>query len=62
MPARAPGNPSGEVYLDLGSGIGVHGSPQTLSAQAGLGCLSLSEDDAIDVANILSVGSRVVIR
>lgn len=62
IPARTPGNPYGDIYLDLGNGICVHGSPDTIPAQAGVGCVSLSDDDVADVASILSIGSRVIIR
>ncbi len=62
IPAGAAGNPYGNVYLDLGNGLCIHGSPDTVSTQAGLGCISLSNEDAIDIASILSLGSHVVIR
>jgi len=62
IPARTPGNPYGDIYLDLGNGVCVHGSPDTIPAQAGVGCVSLSDDDVADVASILSIGSRVIIR
>ena len=62
IPARAAGNPYGEIYLDLGNRVCVHGSPDTIPAQAGLGCLSLSDADAVDVAGILSVGSKITLR
>lgn len=62
IPARTAGNPYGDIYLDLGNGICVHGSPETIPAQAGVGCISLSDDDVADVASILSIGSKVIIR
>ncbi|MCU0978926.1 MAG: LysM peptidoglycan-binding domain-containing protein [Pirellulaceae bacterium] len=62
IPARAADNPYGDVYLDLGNGICVHGSPDSIPSQAGLGCLSLSDADVADIAGILSVGSKVTIR
>ncbi len=62
IPARAAGNPYGDVYLDLGNGICVHGSPETIPSQAGLGCVSLSDADVADIAGILSVGSKITIR
>jgi LysM repeat protein len=62
IPARAAGNPYGNVYLDLGNGICVHGSPDTIPSQAGLGCVSLSDADVADIAGILSIGSKVTIR
>lgn len=62
IPARAAGNPYGDIYLDLGNGICLHGSPETIPDQAGVGCISLSDDDVADVASILSIGSKVIIR
>jgi lipoprotein-anchoring transpeptidase ErfK/SrfK len=61
IPARSADNPYGDVYLDLGNRVGIHGSPDTIPA-SGLGCLSLSAADVADVRNILSVGSKVTIR
>lgn len=62
IPARAAGNPYGDVYLDLGKGVCIHGSPEMIPSQAGLGCVSLSDADVADIANILSIGSKVTIR
>lgn len=62
IPARSPGNPYGDIYLDLGNGVCVHGSPDAVPAQAGLGCVSLSDEDVADVASILSIGSKITIR
>lgn len=61
IPARSADNPYGNVYLDLGNRVAIHGSPDTIPA-SGLGCLSLSAVDVADVRNILSVGSRITIR
>jgi len=62
IPARTADNPYGGMYLDLGNGICVHGSPEKIPAHAGLGCISLSDSDVTDVASILSLGSKVTIR
>lgn len=62
IPARAADNPYGGMYVDLGNGVSVHGSPDKIPTHAGLGCISLSAGDVADVANILSLGSKVTIR
>ena len=63
IPARAADNPYGDVYLDLGNGICVHGSPDSIPSQAGLGCVSLSDCGCRrHRVRILSVGSKVTIR
>ncbi len=59
IPAGNPTNPYGNVWLDLGKEICIHGSPLDGTAAANRGCISLSPRDADDVFSILSVGSRV---
>jgi LysM repeat protein len=61
IPAGNPANPYGACWIDLGSGMSLHGSPEAGSAPTG-GCLSLAPRDAADVSAILSVGSQVTIR
>ena len=58
--AQAPTNPYGKHWLNLG-GITLHGSPELPSDETH-GCVSLSPKDAADVYNILTVGSKVVVR
>ncbi|MCA9210305.1 MAG: L,D-transpeptidase family protein [Planctomycetales bacterium] len=55
-------NPFGSVWLDLGNGLAIHGSPAGSNTNQGLGCISLSPRDANDVYGILSIGSKVIIR
>jgi LysM repeat protein len=62
IPARAPDNPYGDWWIDLGQGVSIHGVPQTIPQRAGLGCVSLESADASDVYGILSVRSKVLIR
>jgi lipoprotein-anchoring transpeptidase ErfK/SrfK len=62
--AGAPTNPLGGHLLALGSELAIHGtnpnaSPGTGQPEAGV---RLSAPDAVDVYDILTVGSRVVIR
>lgn len=61
--AGDPRNPLGDRWIDLGNQLGIHGS----SAPSGVGSdtrgsIRLSRQDAADVFDILSKGSRVVIR
>jgi lipoprotein-anchoring transpeptidase ErfK/SrfK len=56
--AGDPANPFGNVWLDLGREVFIHGSPMG-GADAQRGCISLSPRDADDVYGILSVGSTV---
>ena len=63
-PAIPPGdaaNPYGNVFLDLGRNLAIHGSAVS-EIPPTAGCISLSPRDAEDVYGILSVGSTVVIR
>ncbi|MBB73541.1 MAG: hypothetical protein CMJ75_03390 [Planctomycetaceae bacterium] len=59
-PATDPENPYGQVWLDLGQRICIHGSPLTATSKdLPTGCISLAPRDANDVFAILSAGSRV---
>jgi hypothetical protein len=58
--ADDPANPYGGVWIDLGHDVTIHGSP-TVGPQ-GLGCISLSPQDAQDVYGILSLQSEVIVR
>ncbi len=62
--ADDPSNPLGERWIDLGGGIGIHGTndSDSIGQAASRGCIRLSPADVVDVYDILSVGSRVVIR
>ena len=58
IPAGSPTNPFGNVWLDLGREVCIHGSAAA-GREQGRGCISLSPHDADDVFSILSVGSNV---
>lgn len=60
VPQDAKDNPYGRVWLDLGNSLGIHGSHSPEPNP--LGCISLSQQDAVDIYAILSEGSRVTIR
>ena len=55
-----PNNPYGQVWIDLGGDVCIHGGSE--KGDPRLGCISLSPIDANDVFGILSKGSGVVIR
>jgi lipoprotein-anchoring transpeptidase ErfK/SrfK len=61
VPAGSPDNPYGDVWLDLGGQLCIHGSPSTTSPTE-KGCISLAADYADDLYGILSQGSSVTIR
>jgi LysM repeat protein len=62
--ADDPRNPLGERWLDLGNRQGLHGTndPAGLASGAARGYLILGPRDSEDVYDILSVGSKVMIR
>ncbi|MBX9787862.1 MAG: L,D-transpeptidase family protein [Pirellulales bacterium] len=62
--ADDPANPLGERWISLGQQLGIHGSndPQGPARADERGCIRLSDRDIHDVYDILSVGSKVVIR
>lgn len=59
---RDPANPYGGIWIDLGEGLCLHGSPQNPSGGSDqMGCISLSPIDAADVFGMLDRGSKVEI-
>ncbi len=62
--ADDPENPLGELAIDLGDHIWIHGSQTSadLSEADPRGCVRLSARDMADVYDMLAVGSTVVIR
>lgn len=60
IPAGAPENPYGHIWIDLGNDMCIHGSGR--QGRPSEGCISLSPIDANDVFGILSRGSKVIIR
>jgi len=62
--ADDPANPLGERWIDLGNQIGIHGTndPASIGRAESRGCIRLSPTDVDDVFDILSIGSKVVIR
>ncbi|QDT11360.1 L,D-transpeptidase family protein [Stieleria marina] len=59
--AGSPANPYGKVWIDLGSQLCIHGSPEATKPTAN-GCISLAANFADDLFGILSQGSSVTIR
>ena len=62
--AGDPTNPLGQRWIGLGSSMGIHGTDraENIGRNDLAGSISLSPHDAEDVFDILSVGSRVMIR
>jgi lipoprotein-anchoring transpeptidase ErfK/SrfK len=61
IPPENPANPFGQVWLDLGDELCIHGSPSSGAPGDRRGCISLSGGDANDLFGILSKGSSVAI-
>ena len=56
-------NPYGDVWIDLGSNLSIHGSPRTAAgASQSQRCIGLNDTDAQDIYGILTEGSQVIIR
>jgi lipoprotein-anchoring transpeptidase ErfK/SrfK len=55
-------NPYGNVWIDLGREVSLHGSATNPGPGPALGCLSFSPQDAADLYAILSKDSEVVIK
>jgi LysM repeat protein len=58
-----PANPLGGRWIDLGGGIGIHGTndPGSIGKSASEGCIRLGAPDIEDVFDILVEGSKVTI-
>lgn len=58
-----PGNPLGPYWMDLGSGLGIHATPDeaSLGYSASHGCIRLSEWSAQQVFNAVQKGTPVYI-
>jgi hypothetical protein len=64
VPADDPRNPLGELLLDLGDGVGLHGTNDSanVGGLAPRGTICLSDRDIDDLFAILSIGSPVLIQ
>ena len=60
IPKGSPENPFGDVWIDLGKQLVIHGSPS--SGMAADGCIRMSPVDARDIFIILAQGSPVTVR
>jgi LysM repeat protein len=64
-PTDQSASPFGRYWIDLGHQIGIHGTsePNSVGRSTGArGCICLKDDDIEHVHDILSVGSKVLIR
>jgi lipoprotein-anchoring transpeptidase ErfK/SrfK len=58
-----PGNPLGPYWMDLGNGFGIHSTPDeaSLGYSASHGCIRMSEWGAMQLFNMVKVGTPVYI-
>jgi len=61
IPPGSPRNPYGSMWIDLGSGLSIHGSPKDDQPTQD-GCISVAGNYSRDIFGILSEGSSVTIR
>jgi lipoprotein-anchoring transpeptidase ErfK/SrfK len=63
VPGGSPENPIRGAFLNLGNGIGIHGTLklETLGTRASHGCVRVSEDDAYELYRRVPVGTTVYI-
>jgi hypothetical protein len=64
LPPGDPDNPLGSRWIDLGLGYGIHGTsePDTVGRESSRGCIRLRNEDVEELYDMLSEGSRVLIR
>ena len=62
--ADDPQNPVGEHWIELGNGVGIHGTidPDSIGSATAEGGVRLNSSDGQHVYDILSIGSQVLIR
>lgn len=61
LDAKDPRNPYGGIYIGLGNGVAMHGSPGEAYADQQFGCIQLAPRDAEDLMAILSKDESTVI-
>ena len=63
IPARAPDNPLGRHWIDLGEGYGIHGTnqPQSIGRAESRGCVRMRNADVAKLFGMLVTGCEVVI-
>jgi hypothetical protein len=61
LSAKDPRNPYGGIYIDLGQGVAMHGSPSEAYTDSRFGCIQLAPRDAEDLMAILSKDESTVI-
>src|ERR1700730_18323975 len=59
--AAGPNNPVGLVWIDLGDGFGIHGTPMPdkIGKSASHGCIRLTNWDALQLARLIKPGTQV---
>ncbi len=64
VPAKARENPLGSRWIDIGLGYGIHGTyePETIGQRSSRGCVRLTNEDVEELYDMLTEGSRVLIR
>jgi LysM repeat protein len=58
---KDPRNPYGGIYIDLGKGVSIHGSPGEAYNDQPVGCIQLAPRDAEDLFAILAKDESVVV-
>jgi len=62
--APGPNNPVGLVWIDLGNGYGIHGTPDPSNVGKSFshGCIRLTNWDAVQLAKLIKPGTQVEFR
>jgi len=64
LPPDHPDNPLGTRWIGIGLGYGIHGTiePQTVGQKSSRGCIRMTNKDVEELYDMLTEGSRVLIR
>jgi hypothetical protein len=64
LPPGDPDNPLGSRWIDIGLGYGIHGTSdsETVGRESSRGCIRLRKEDVEELYDMVTEGSRVLIR
>jgi LysM repeat protein len=64
IPAGHPDNPLGTRWIEIGLGYGIHGTidPNSIGKETSRGCIRMRNEDVEELYDMVTEGSRVLIR
>jgi lipoprotein-anchoring transpeptidase ErfK/SrfK len=64
IPSGHPDNPLGTRWIEIGLGYGIHGTidPNSIGKESSRGCIRMKNEDVEELYDMVTEGSRVLIR